>query len=524
MPAERSGNWTTLADLRGLSLTAWSRGQLLRELLEPGGVYPRRRSLKRPTAAGLRSDYTAARAWAAELFAATGHFTLETAEVGRTTIGSNLLPAAAVFASADDEIAFVGRSKDAARFRELAAGLSKLDPAFRAWALRRPLQLLELGGDALTAARVALWLRDNPEPGIYLRQLRLPGVHTKFIEHHRKVIGELAAELSADPPLPSDVAEDEGLPDAAGPGSLLGQAAARTPAARFAARHGFLHPPELVRFRALDPELPLLGEARDLTVTAEAFGTLRLPGVHTKFIEHHRKVIGELAAELSADPPLPSDVAEDDGLPDAAVPGSLLGQAAARTPSARFTVRHGFLHPPELVRFRALDPQLPLLGEARDLTVTAEAFSTLRLPVTRVIVTENLVNFLALPEQPETLAIYGGGYGFSSLQDAGWLRDCGILYWGDLDTLGFRILDQLRAVHPHVASVLMDQATLLAHRDAWGSEPAPSRAALSRLTADEAALYEALGSDAHGPAVRLEQELIRWDWALERLLGARRQS
>jgi hypothetical protein len=70
----------------------------------------------------------------------------------------------------------------------------------------------------------------------------------------------------------------------------------------------------------------------------------------------------------------------------------------------------------------------------------------------------------------------------------------------------------------------MDQATLLAHRDAWGSEPAPSRAALSRLTADEAALYEALGSDAHGPAVRLEQELIRWDWALERLLGARRQS
>ncbi|MGY2743401.1 hypothetical protein ACVWZ8_000518 [Arthrobacter sp. UYCu723] len=27
----------------------------------------------------------------------------------------------------------------------------------------------------------------------------------------------------------------------------------------------------------------------------------------------------------------------------------------------------------------------------------------------------------------------------------------------------------------------------------------------------------ALGSDAHGPAVRLEQELIHWDWALERL-------
>ncbi len=160
---------------------------------------------------------------------------------------------------------------------------------------------------------------------------------------------------------------------------------------------------------------------------------------------------------------------------------------------------------------------MQLLGEARDLTVTAEAFGSLRLPVKSVIVTENLVNFLALPERSKTVAIYGGGYGFSSLRDASWLRDCEVLYWGDLDTHGFGILDQLRAVHPHVVSVLMDEATLLAHRDAWGSEPSPSRAVLSRLNTDESALYEALGNDYFGKSVRLEQELIRWDWALEKL-------
>lgn len=250
--------------LRAQSQKAWDSGALLRELLEPGGLYPRRRPLKRPTAATLRSDYAAARAWAAELFAAVGHFSLETAEVGRSTIGANLLPAAAVFDSAEDEIAFVGKSKDAARFRGLAEGLSALNPAFRAWALRRPLQLLELGGDALTAARVSLWLGDNPDPGVYVRQLSLPGVHTKFIENHRKVIGELAAVLHSGMPVPGALADDESLPEVpAEPGSLLGQTTARTPAARFAARHGFLHPPELVRFRALDPGIPLLGGARD---------------------------------------------------------------------------------------------------------------------------------------------------------------------------------------------------------------------------------------------------------------------
>lgn len=413
VPERSAQGWTTLADLRAQSLKAWGTGALLREVLEPGGLYPRRRPLKRPTAATLRSDYGAARAWAAELLGAAGPFTVETSEVGRTTVGANQLPAAAVFASVEDELSFAGKAKEAARFVELAAELSALDPNLRLWALRRPLKLLELGADALTAARVALWLRDNPGPGIYVRQLGLPGVHTKFVENHRAVIGELAGELWAG--APTD--------------------------------------------RAAEP-------------------------------------VAELPAE----------------------PGSMLGLTSARTPAARFAAGHGFLHPPELVRFRLLDPDVPLLGRARDLTVTAEAFGTLSLPVTRVLITENLVNFLALPELPGTLAIYGAGYGFTSLRDAAWLRDCEVLYWGDLDTHGFRILDQLRAVHPHVVSVLMDEATLLAHRDAWVTEPVPSKASLGRLTAEESALYDRLRAGAFGAAVRLEQELIRWDWALERIV------
>lgn len=136
-----------------------------------------------------------------------------------------------------------------------------------------------------------------------------------------------------------------------------------------------------------------------------------------------------------------------------------------------------------------------------------------------MIVTENLVNFLSLPDRPRTLALFGGGYGFSSLRDASWLGDRRVLYWGDLDTHGFRILDQLRAMHPQVGSLLMDEETLLAHRDSWGTEPTPSRAVLTRLTTAEASLYRALQENAYGSSVRLEQELIRWDWAMIRLLN-----
>ncbi|WP_285244695.1 DUF3322 and DUF2220 domain-containing protein [Pseudarthrobacter sp. fls2-241-R2A-127] len=405
--------WTTLAALRAQSLKAWSSGSLLREVLEPSGLYPRRRPLKRPTAAELLSDYAAVRAWAAELFSGADAYSLETVETGRRTAGANSLPSAAVFATVEDEIGFVGKAREAAVFRSLTEGLAGLDPQLVDLAARQPMKLLELGPDALTAARVALWLRGNPAPRIYVRQLGLPGVHTKFVERNRQVIDHMLAAVG------------------------------------------------------------------------------RVPGT------------GE--AETGEDG---TEAAEQE------VP---LGNGAGRTPAARFARRHGFLHPPELVRFRLLDPDADLFGGARDITLTAEAFSRLRLPVETVIATENQVNFLALPDRPGTLALYGGGYGFSSLRDAAWLRNCRVLYWGDIDTHGFRILDQLRAVHPHVESVLMDQETLLAHRDAWGAEPSPARAALCRLAPAEAALYEALVSGTFGAGVRLEQELINWDWALGRL-------
>jgi hypothetical protein len=418
VPAE-SSSWTTVSGLRAQSLKAWNSGSLLRELLEPSGAYPRRRSLKRPTAASLLSEYAAAQRWAAELFAGAGAYALETVEVGRRTVGSNRIPAAAVFATVDDEIGFVGKSREAARFREISTRLGELDPLLSRWAARRPLKLLELGDDVLLAAQVALWLRDNPAPGIYVRQLGLPGVHTKFIERHRQVIDQLLAALTPSP----DTGEVE-------------------------------------------------ADAEDALEVVE---------------------------------------------PDVVRTDAALENGAGRTAAARFARRHGFLHPPELVRFRVLDPAIPTLGNARDITVTAEAFSTLQLPVHTVIATENQVNFLALPERPGTLALYGAGYGFSSLRDAAWLRECEVLYWGDIDTHGFRILDQLRVAHPHVESVLMDEETLLAHRDAWGEEPSPSRAAMTSVTSEERALYESLVDGTYGQAVRLEQELINWDWALERL-------
>ena len=221
-------------------------------------------------------------------------------------------------------------------------------------------------------------------------------------------------------------------------------------------------------------------------------------GVDSKFIETLRGVLAELL--------------------DAALPPEAIDASA--TGVARFARRYGFVEKPERVRFRLLDPtieSLPGCMGLSDITLDVASFSALALPVDRVLITENETNFLALPKVARAIVVFGAGYGSAPWARAPWLQRCRVDYWGDIDTHGFAILDQLRSELPHARSVLMDRDTLLAHRTFWGEEPEPVRHDLSRLTAEESAVYDDLRFDRLQPKLRLEQERIGYGWVRDRL-------
>lgn len=228
-------------------------------------------------------------------------------------------------------------------------------------------------------------------------------------------------------------------------------------------------------------------------------------GVDSKFIEAHRGVLTELL---------------DLALP----PGAI--EAGARG-AAQFARRFGFLDKPVRIRFRLLDPALPSLPGCQglpDIALDAASFAALAVPVEHVFVTENETNFLAFPQMPGGLAVFGAGYGWEPLARAEWLHRCRLHYWGDIDTHGFVILDRLRSHFPHAASFLMDRETLLAHRPHWGEEPEPARHDLLRLTTEEAAVYDDLRFDRLQPRLRLEQERVGFGWLCEQVRGRLRQA
>lgn len=208
------------------------------------------------------------------------------------------------------------------------------------------------------------------------------------------------------------------------------------------------------------------------------------PGVDTKFTERHRGVLAELLG---------------------------VGSSAGG-----FVAGLGLSAKPEFVRVRVA-PGIGLPKPLSELAVRADELAALPVRPGSALVVENEITYLSVPVPTDGLVVWGKGFDVDRVGRLPWLADVDVVYWGDLDTHGFAILDRLRAFLPHARSVLMDHATLLQHRDRWGVEPSPARSQLTRLTRAEADLYEDLVSDQYGDRVRLEQERIDWEWALGRL-------
>lgn len=387
-------SWTTPADLRVQVQRLWDRGELLRAAVTDTVSWPLRLNLKVPSASDLSDRFEAVREWVRAI-AETPQVRIEWREWNHRVQGMQRLPSAVWIDTLQDALAIIGKVRQAQRFEAVWQQTAVAQPPLLAWLSRRPIQALDLADRWHRLLAVVAWLQAHPRPAVYLRQVDVPGVDSKFIEAHRGVLAELL-----DLGLPAEVIET-----------------GATGVMHFTRRFGFLDKPVRIRFRLLHPALP------------------SLPGCS--------------------------------GLPD--------------------------------------------------ITLDAASFAALALPVERVFITENETNFLAFPEVAGAIVVFGAGYGWGALARATWLHRCQLHYWGDIDTHGFAILDQLRGHFPHAASFLMDRETLLAHRLHWGEEPEPARHDLSRITTQEAAVYDDLRFDCLQPGLRLEQERIGFGWVRDRV-------
>ena len=177
----------------------------------------------------------------------------------------------------------------------------------------------------------------------------------------------------------------------------------------------------------------------------------------------------------------------------------------------------GLKRPPFLVRVRILDPDLcHVVGGLSDVTAPVHELATLAFhKIETVYIVENLQTGLCLGEVPGGVVIMGLGNSVGAVRHLPWVNTAPVVvYWGDIDTHGFAILNHVRRDLPRVVSMLMDEETLLAHRSLWTTEREQfSLTELSCLSPTERHVYQQLKNDTWGPNVRLEQERIAWSYA-----------
>jgi hypothetical protein len=214
---------------------------------------------------------------------------------------------------------------------------------------------------------------------------------------------------------------------------------------------------------------------------------LDVDGVDTKFVERHRKLLDQLLGAALAPERVDSRYGQRD-----------------------FARRFGFRPKPAYTRFRLLAPDPSFPDGLTEMQVRTDELARIPPAATTVFVVENEVTYLAFPSVPASIVVFGGGFAAPALAGVPWLASKDIVYWGDIDTHGFDILNRLRASFGSVRSMLMDEETLLAHRRQLVTEPEPTNRRLDHLTEPESALYHDLIEGHHGPGVRLEQERIRF--------------
>lgn len=386
-------SWTTVEDLVGVLRQRWERGRYLSDHAQGRPWVPIELPVRGPSSRDLLERFSEVDEWSrrfergSRTRAGAPRFEVVYRTIGGRHLGSNAVPARICVGSFEQLCALTGTSRQVRDLDSILLQTEAALPALVEWVAAHPLRALEHQESWPDLLGAVTWISAHASHRLFLRQIDVDGVDTKFVDRHRRLLDELLTVV-----LPAERVDERFTPATSG---------------GFARRFGFRDKPAYTRFRPLDDEQAL-----------------------------------------------PSGVTE--------------------------------------------------------LIVRTRELASLELVSDTVFVVENEISYLAFPVVPGAVVVFGSGFALGTLAETPWLEARKIVYWGDVDTHGFDILHRMRTQFASVESMLMDEATLLAHRRQWVREPSPTSRPLSNLTPEEEAVYHGLVEDRYGPAVRLEQERVRF--------------
>jgi hypothetical protein len=252
--------WTGPEDVMAQLVRLWNRGRFLATNAGRPELFPLRLRLRGPDAKALGNRFDEVRSWIRSLEEGSRTrrgfgYEIEWADLNHRQLGRNRLPDRISVPTEADALKLIGREKEARRFQDLAQITIAMFPTLAEWLGRRPFVALDHSAEWPKILSILRWFRDNPNSNLYLRQLDIPDIDTKFIELRKPLLNELLEV----------VLDNRG-------GGLTAQDIPRT----FEQRYGLRGKPPTIRFRILDRRLSI-GGLSDIAVPDAEFASLILP-------------------------------------------------------------------------------------------------------------------------------------------------------------------------------------------------------------------------------------------------------
>jgi hypothetical protein len=263
----------SVADIKDFAIKAWNRGDALRGAAVGEPEFPLRLRFRKTGGQHAIDSFSEVQRWVSELNSsskeALGYgFTVEFAEVNHRKLGRQSLPNDIRFDTPDDLARFIGRRKELVTFLAMLNATRDRIPQVASWMVENPIKALPHLSEWDKILDVCEFVQSRPRPGIYLRQISIPGVDTKFFEAKRSVLSEVLTGC---------------LPEGAYDETVTGLARCG-----FERRFGFLYDEPIVRYRILDEALLSRLGYRDIGIPTSEFVSHDIPGCHTVFITENK--------------------------------------------------------------------------------------------------------------------------------------------------------------------------------------------------------------------------------------------
>jgi len=231
--------WTRPADVRAAVVKQWP--SLLTAFLTGQEWAPFNVPLRGPGPSEIGERLAEIQAWAAEWErAGRGPLRVESKQVGGRLVGANQIPCRAWLDGYAQAWELLGARRQVSELIRLADRAKAECPRVLSWLERNPVRALRLAADWDRLLATVRWIDERQFADLYVRQVDVPGVDTKFIEGHERVLTQLL-DLQLDPARINPAALD------------------------LAGRYGFRRKPEYVRFRRVGPGSPYT----EMTVRAD---------------------------------------------------------------------------------------------------------------------------------------------------------------------------------------------------------------------------------------------------------------